>query len=145
MPFVKSLFGTLTTADFTLKEGSVGFTENPGSYRDMEARGLCKVFKTQEEANAFQFRPSHDLFEESYLSLNPPEDKDGNPIQVPAPTLDFANSQPMIIDGVPANYIKETPKPEPVKATPAPASTEHKPAAPAKKTDATPTSAAAAE
>lgn len=132
MPFIKSLFGTLVTPDFTLKEGAVGFTENPGSYRDMEARGLCKIFKTQEEAAAFQFRSSHSLFKESYLSLNPPEDEHGNVMEVPPPTLDFANSQPMIIDGVPANYVKESPKlAEPVKSAPPP--TEHKAPPPVKK------------
>jgi hypothetical protein len=137
MPFVKSLFGTLTTADFTLKEGSVGFTENPGAYRDMEARGLAKVFKTQEEADAFKFRSSHELFQESYLSLNPPEDKDGNPIQVPPATLDFANSQPVIIDGIPANYIKVIP-------APAPAPAEPKTSPSAKKTEVIPPPAATA-
>ena len=119
MSYVKSLFGTVTTADFTLAEGKVGRTDYPELYKEMEARGIVKVFNTKDEADVFKFKPSLQLFNESYQSLNPPVDKNGEPIQVPVPTLNFATSEPFVIDGVPTNYLPQD-EPAPAPAPPAP-------------------------
>jgi hypothetical protein len=137
--FVKALFGTVTTADFTLQEGKVGRTDYPELYKEMEARGIVKVFNTKDEADAFKFKPSLELFNESYLSLNPPLDKNGDPIQFPTPTLNFATSEPFIVNGVPTNYLPQeelvpasvpTPPSAPApKVAPVPASTQQKMAA----------------
>jgi hypothetical protein len=128
--YVKSLFGTITSADFVLPEGKVGRTDYPELYKEMEARGLVKVFNTKDEADAYKFKPSLELFNESYLSLNPPVDKNGEPIQVPAPTIDFAKSEPLVIDGVPTNYLPQEPAPVVAPAVkPVPAPTPQKTAA----------------
>ena len=107
--YVKALFGRILSTDFSLNEGEIGETTNKNKYREMERKGLVVVRESFEEAQAFKFKPSVQLFHESYPSLNPA------PGVVPGPvTLDFSNSCPVIINGVPSNYIIEPEVPKPV-------------------------------
>ena len=100
--YVKSLFGRIIGTDFSLNEGEIGETTNKNKYRGMEQKGLLIIRDTYEEAKAFKFKSSVQLFHESYPSLNPA------PGVIPGPcTIDFANSCPLIINGVPSNYIIE--------------------------------------
>lgn len=102
MSFVKVLFGSIVTQDFTLSEGKVGFTESDHLYSEMEAKGIVKLFSTKAEAEAYVYKSSMELFHESYKSLNPPEGE-----VVLAPTLDFEKCAPVVTDGVPANIIEQ--------------------------------------
>ena len=100
--YVKSLFGRIIGTDFSLNEGEIGETTNKNKYRGMEQKGLLIIRDTYEEAKAFKFKSSVQLFHESYPSLNPA------PGVIPGPcTIDFANSCPLIINGIPSNYIIE--------------------------------------
>ena len=102
MSFVKVLYGTMVTSDFTLGEGKVGFTESDYLYQELEAKGICKLFPSKAEAEAYKFKSSMELFHESFKSLNPPEGE-----AVPAPTLDFEKCAPVVTDGVPSNIIAQ--------------------------------------
>jgi hypothetical protein len=104
MSFVKVLFGTLVTSDFTLGEDKVGFTESDHLYSELVEQGKVKLFATKKEAEEYQFKSSMELFHESFKSLNPPEG-----MTVPAPTLDFKASLPIINEeGVPSNIIPQS-------------------------------------
>lgn len=107
--YVKSLFGRIIGTDFSLNEGEIGETTNKNKYRGMEQKGLLIIRDTYEEAKAFKFKSSVQLFHESYPSLNPA------PGVIPGPcTIDFANSCPLIINGIPSNYIIEPEAPKTV-------------------------------
>jgi hypothetical protein len=100
MSFVKALYGTIVTSDFTLPEGKVGFTETDHLYSEMERDGKVKLFKTKEEADKYEYKSSMQLFHESFKTLNPPEGETAQPS-----SLDFEKSAPVIIDGKPSNEI----------------------------------------
>ena len=109
MSYVKSLYGNIVGENLNLKEGQVGFTDYDHHFKELEKRGIVKLFATYEEADAFKFVSSIELFNKSYKTLNPPEG------EVPPPSLvDFANGGPIVTDGVPSNYIKEEVKSAPV-------------------------------
>lgn len=111
MSYVKALFGDVIGEDVSVAEGKIGFTEKDYQFKELETRGICKLFPTLEEAENFKFKTSQQLFAESYKNLNPAEGDEAG-----VSLIDFAKGQPAIIDGVPANYIieKET-KEEPTK------------------------------
>lgn len=100
MSFVKALYGTIVTSDFTLPEGKVGFTETDRLYSELEKDGKVKLFKTQEEADGYEFKSSMQLFHESFKTLNAPEGEVAQPS-----SLDFEKSKPVIVDGKPSNEI----------------------------------------
>lgn len=102
MSFVKALYGTIVSSDFTIAEGKVGFTESDHLYSEMETKGLVKLFPNKAEAEAYEFKSSMELFHESFKSLNPPEGE-----AIPAPTLDFKESTPVVTDGKPSNIISK--------------------------------------
>lgn len=102
MSYVKAIFGDVIGEDISLVEGKVGFTEKDHQFKELEARGICKLFKTLEEAENFKFKSSQQLFNESYKNLNPAEGEEPGPA-----LIDFSKGQPAIIDGIPANYIIE--------------------------------------
>lgn len=114
MSYVKALYGHVIGDGLSLSEGQIGYVENDFSVRELEKRGIVKIFATAEEADAFKFKSSQELFMESYQSLNPPLDKNGNPVSVSASTIDWDKSAPLVTDGVPSNYIVETPVDVPV-------------------------------
>ena len=106
MSFVKALYGNIIGPDLSLKEGEIGHTESDHHLRQLEKRGLLVIKDTYEEAEAFKFIPRQELFAKSYKALNPPEGEDAA-----VSLIDWENSQPTIINGVPSNYIIES-KPE---------------------------------
>lgn len=109
MSYVKALYGSIIGSDVSLEEGAIGFTEKDHQLKDLEKAGKLKLFATLEEAEAFKYIPSSELFMKSYKSLNPPEGE--NP---PASLIDFVKGGPIVTDGIPSNYIiepvVETPK-----------------------------------
>lgn len=100
MSFVKALYGTIVTSDFTLPEGKVGFTETDRLYSELEKDGKVKLFKTQEEADGYEFKSSMQLFHESFKTLNPSEGEVTQPS-----SLDFEKSKPVIVDGKLSNEV----------------------------------------
>ena len=102
MSYVKALYGNVVGEDLNLKEGQIGYTERDFVMKDLEKRGILKLFPTFEEADAFKFVPSSVLFNQSYKTLNPPEGED-----VPASKIDWTTGDPVLVDGIPANYIAE--------------------------------------
>lgn len=102
MSFVKALFGSVIGEDLSLEEGKIGFTKFDHQFKELEKRGIAKLFATYEEAEAFLFKTSKQLFMESYKSLNPPEGE-----TAPPSSIDWANSQPIKVNGVPANHITQ--------------------------------------
>jgi hypothetical protein len=110
MSYVKALFGHITGEGLSLKEGQIGFIEDSKKHilNDLVKRGLVIVKDSHEEAEAFKFISRQELFNKSYKSLNPPDGEDA-----PVSLIDWSNSQPTIIKGVPSNYIiEEEPKKE---------------------------------
>jgi len=113
MSFVKVLYGSIVTADFTLGEGKIGFTESDHLYSEMETKGIVKLFATKAEAETYQFKTSMELFHESYKSLNPPEGE-----TAPTPTVDFKESTPVVVEGKPSNIIEQPKAEAPVEEVP---------------------------
>ena len=102
MSYVKALYGSIIGSDVSLEEGAIGFTEKDHQLKDLEKAGKLKLFATLEEAEAFKYIPSSELFLKSYKTLNPPEG------ETPPPSLiDFVKGGPIVTDGIPSNYIIE--------------------------------------
>lgn len=101
MSYVKAIFGNVISEDVSLTEGQIGFTEKDHHFKDLVKRGIVKLFPTLEEAEAFEFISSRELFNQSYKSLNPEEGTNPEPSKI-----DWEKGEPVKIDGVPANYVK---------------------------------------
>jgi hypothetical protein len=105
MSFVKALYGDIVGEDVSLAEGKSGFTKFDHQFAELVKLGKAKLFETFEEAEAYIFKTSAQLFNESYKSLNPPEGE-----TVAPSSIDWVKGGPVVTDGVPSNII-----PQPVK------------------------------
>ena len=112
MSYVKALYGHIVGEGLSLKEGQIGHIEDDRKHilNDLVKRGLVIVKDTYDEADAFKYIPSRDLFNKSYKSLNPPEGEDA-----PVSLIDWEKSQPTIVRGIPSNYIVADEVPKEVK------------------------------
>jgi hypothetical protein len=94
MSFVKALYGGVIGENLSLKEGQIGYTDFDWHFKELEKRGTVKLFATYEEADAYQYIPSSELFNKSYKTLNPPEGE-----VVPPSLINWETGDPTIIDG----------------------------------------------
>ena len=116
MLFVKAIFGNISIGEAYIREGGILPVEDSKidwAVKNLEKKGVLKIFKTYEEAEAFEFVPASEQAAKCLIHLNPPVDKKGNVIVPDTPlTVDFDNSLPIAAPVTKAPVEEKDPAPK---------------------------------